>query len=235
MRLDIGYARELDVENYLRAAHSRNQTELSPVFQVYRARYGWPPRRAEVEYFVEQRLRENGSFVARGIEEVTRRWLPREAEIFHRLREVFGVELRQDRVRAYLTTLDRYSYNAHEGYFFVCSEPRRAMGIILHELFHLYTAQLAREMFAGRSQYHSEAWQTQYNILKESLTALINPIFGDVLDGFEDRGYPQHQALRGAILDWWQRGMSMDEIVDLGASWLEEHPEHVKNARMRLK
>lgn len=100
----------------------------------------------------------------------------------------------------------RRPYSIEERYFYV-SFPRGSAKITcLHELFHFFTH------YSVHTSPQKLGPHISYNDAKESLTALLNELFLEILDGDLDRGYPQHQPVRAKIIEGYRMGYSLADI-----------------------
>jgi hypothetical protein len=121
---------------------------------------------------------------------------------------IFGVKIDYD-ITVCLTLNQRYPYGIEERLFFVPfpKDPSDiSNAVIMHELWHFYTW----EKFNSQIK---EIGDEKYNIIKESLTVLLNIECKHLfLENETDKGYPQHQELRKQIIRWWEEKPSIEHV-----------------------
>lgn len=78
---------------------------------------------------------------------------------------------------------------------------------MMHELWHFYT------WYSFGINEESKIGAEKYNDIKEALTVLLNIECAHLWpEGVEDKGYPQHQELRGEIVKWWQENPDIKDV-----------------------
>jgi hypothetical protein len=122
---------------------------------------------------------------------------------------VFGVSLPHE-VTAYLTINNRCPYSIEDNFFFVTVPAYSSTKTAMHELWHFYT------WYAfGKTLQDGTLDESHYNEIKEALTVLLNIECKELLpEGVEDRGYPQHQALRNKIVTLWKNDKNIKTLWD---------------------
>lgn len=130
------------------------------------------------------------------------KWHSIEQEASTRFDKLFETNGESFSMAAYLSLNERCSYNVVEGYFFLHMFSKDPLTVCLHEIFHLYTHKLIKLDVDSQT----------YNAYKESLTALLNTEFDDLIE-HEDRGYPQHQRLRKYISSKHDKSSSIVELT----------------------
>jgi len=138
-------------------------------------------------------------------ERVAKLWGDVEKEAEKRLGKLFNTSWDPGQVTGYLTLNTRCPYNLAKRYFFINFSNEHPVQVCLHELLHFYTHQLLEESFIPSQTFQS------FNNFKESLTALLNIEFSDILDR-NDQGYPQHQELREHVVEFWQKSKDLRSL-----------------------
>ncbi len=159
-----------------------------------------------VREFVRKYIRENNIDIEKNKNEIENNWNLISGEFNRRAEEIFGIII-EDEVNAYLTITGRHPYNVGNKYFYVSAEKKNVNKNIMHELWHFYTWY--------RFGDFNKVDPVRYNDAKESLTAILNIVFRDLMDGGYDKGYSQHQNLRNIAIDTW------DKTKDIGVVWNE--------------
>jgi hypothetical protein len=151
----------------------------------------------------------NKNYYEKGEVSIFKNWLENNvdsAEIQTDLQGLMGKKFFKD-VNAFITTFHRAPYDVTESFFYLIlrdTNRKRSITNIYHELmhflFHIHYWEICKK--AGLSE-------TQTHDLKESLTALLNPILkrrGLPLDF----GYPNHQEFRASLEKLWNKGENFE-------------------------
>lgn len=200
----IKYDLEKDKENFLNSLRSKNNPTPTTLHKEYFAIYGEDIKEEKVEKFLKEKSEET-HLTEKG-KGITKEWMQVEATFAMRAAKIFGVKIEE--TIAYLTTNQRCTYNLTERYFFVYGESKSPIRNIMHELLHFYTydalyKELAQKGVGGK----------EYNDIKESLTELLNIEFSELMRGFRDEGYPQHQEMRKRIRSLWTESHDVRKVI----------------------
>ena len=206
MKIVFSYSLDKDVENFIKSSQSVNNKNLTKFQEAYIKKFGDDYDPIKVKSFIESYNKENKIDFDVVTAEIEKKWQTIENEFIRRAESVFGPYPFD--VLVYLSTNSRCTYNISQNYFFVFIGGEHTNAIIMHELWHFYTwnmlhADLVKEGISPE----------QYNDIKESLTELLNLECKDLLGGHEDRGYPQHAAMRGLIREIWAKDKDIKNLI----------------------
>ena len=207
MEIIFAYDEDKDIECLLKkgpGSHNQpgNQTKTYKELLDFTSDVG---NTGKVREFVRKYLFENGIDVQISREELQRNWDTVAEEFEKRAERIFGIRI-ADRITAYMTITGRYPYYIEDKakFFYVPAQKTNANATTMHELLHFYTWFKFGE---------SEPVDPQkYNDVKESLTALLNIEFSDLMNGVVDSGYPQHARLREMAADEWERSKDINKV-----------------------
>lgn len=212
-QLQFEYSIEKDVENFLRATESKNNTNYTDLAQQYVRKHSESFNPESVKGFLLSYQKENGLEPKEMKNEMSEQWGEIEDEYVSRTGIIFGISYPVEKVVAYLTTESRCTYNIENRYFFVSMQyPDHSNHICMHELFHFYTWKRFRERLIEVEGFKRKG---QYNDIKESLTELLNIEYSDLLGDISDKGYPQHQELRGVVREVWKETGSIEKVINV--------------------
>lgn len=138
------------------------------------------------------------------IVELQNNWDLISSEYERRAENIFEVNI-PDAIIAYLTITGRHPYSVENKYFYAPANKTNANTTCMHELWHFYT-------WHKFGMQQDLIGQTQYNAIKESLTALLNIECADIMAGEVDNGYPQHQDLRSKVVETWNKTKNIEEV-----------------------
>lgn len=206
MKITFSYSLNKDVENFIKSARSVNNKNFTKLQEVYIEKFGKDFDTAKVKSFIESYNKESKIDFDATIAEIDKKWRTIEGEFIRRAENIFGVY--PSDILAYLSTNSRCTYNTEQNYFFVFIGSTHTNAIIMHELWHFYTGHRLRADLA-KDGISSE----KYNDIKESLTELLNLECKDLLEGHEDKGYPQHVAMRESIRKIWAKDKNLDNLI----------------------
>lgn len=185
------YNKEYD--NFKYSFNSQNNTQPSNRQQLFFEQYQHLDKQ-NVEKFARQYVIDNNIDITKILNSIEKQWREIEGEYNRRAIEIFKIILPQKNITVYLTIHDRCSYNYNNSYFFIHTYLIATDKTIMHELWHFYfhfsVGQDILKKFGGKI----------YNDIKESLTVLLNEVYGDLLAGIKDKGYVQHKKIRAEIL-----------------------------------
>lgn len=207
-RLAFAFDVDKDAENFIRGTKSVNSSVPTKLQAEFIAAHGAAYDEPTVRAFLESHRQKIGFDPDRAIAEAGAKWDAVGAEFFARADRMFSLSAQLAPAVAYLTTNQRCTYDIPAGYFFVHHAAKSTNRTVMHELLHFYTwhALYAELTASGMSA-------AAYNDVKESLTELLNVEFADVMPGVRDEGYPQHAAMRAAILGAWLRSRNVRTTV----------------------
>lgn len=202
MNLIFTYDIEKDAENFAKSFSAINDRKPTALQTLYIEQIGdLDP--AKVPAFLEAQEIDT----AQKLQDIESGWRKIEDSVEERMEKLFDTKLTQD-ITVYLSANSRCTYSVKGNYFFVYMNGRHTGGTIAHELLHFYTwYSLHAELEAGGVS------REKYNDIKESLTELLNTDFADLLPGYIDRGYQQHQAMRGKVRKLREEGKGIKEII----------------------
>jgi hypothetical protein len=205
MKLTFSYDLQKDIENFLKSLKSVNNKEHTKSQEEYIQKYGAEFTAENLRLFIEQKLR--AQKIDERVAEIERGWNIIATDALSRIENIFGIYPFPE-IRVFLTTNNRCTYNIQENYFFVYTESKHPNSTILHELFHFYT------WYAyGKNLIEQGFPRDRYNDIKESLTVILNTDFLDLVGGEIDKGYPQHQEMRGRIELLWKKERKIDVVI----------------------
>ena len=126
------------------------------------------------------------------------------------LETLMGKKFPYKNVKVFITTFHRAPYNFKRGFFYLIwrdLSKGKAIANIYHELmhflFHIYYWDMCKKAGLSEIQTHD---------IKESLTALINPILKQ--RGLPlDFGYPNHQILRANLEKLWSEEKNFESFL----------------------
>lgn len=132
-----------------------------------------------------------------------KKWIERavnSSQIQKDLETLMGKKFPFENVKVFITTFHRAPYNVEQNFFYLIwrdlSKGKAITNIyheLMHFLFHIYYWDMYKKAGLSEIQTHD---------IKESLTALINPILKQ--RGLPlDFGYPNHQILRANLEKLW--------------------------------
>lgn len=209
MHLEFNYSLEEDVKNWIKATKSINNPNPTRMHLRYIEKYGEVFEAAKLSEFIQDYLRKENIRIDERVEDARVAWDGVKVEFLKRADRIFKQTLDVDIVKVFLTTDRRASYNLDGSYFFFSIHAKSSNLTLMHELFHFYTWQV----------FHGEVESEQinkrcYNDVKESLTELLNVECSDLLDGAEDKGYPQHQEMRAFIQKKWLETRDIVQVFE---------------------
>lgn len=213
MLFTFSYDIEKDISNYLITSKSVNNPNPTKAQERYIEKYGSVFEEGKLREFILDQIREYKLDVDLEPERMKQGWEPVREAFVKRSLEMFHLPDSDQVIRVFLTTDQRCSYNIDGRYFFI-SITRSASNqnkTIMHEMLHFLTW----DVFGHRVE-SGEISKGAYNAVKESLTALLNVEFGDLLDGVLDNGYPQHQKIREVIVKAWQKTKDIQKTFEAG-------------------
>lgn len=205
MKIIFVYDEDKDIECLLKkgpGSHNQpgNQTNTYKELLGFTSEIGNIDRERE---FVRKYIFENSINVQGLRGELQRNWDLIAGEFERRAERIFGIGI-ADQITAYMTITGRYPYYIEDKYFYVSAQKKNANATAMHELLHFYTW-----FKFGESE---PADPQKYNDMKESLTALLNIEFPDLMNGAVDSGYPQHARLREMAADEWKKSKDINKV-----------------------
>ncbi|MCC7500272.1 hypothetical protein IT396_00485 [Candidatus Nomurabacteria bacterium] len=215
MKVTFTYDKEKDIWCLLsKGKSSSNSTVATKPYEQLVAEYGENPTSEDTVAFVGAYLGSENINSEEYAALYQKEWEEISPEFIKRAESIFGVSI-PNSITAYLTVNTRCPYSIEKDYFFVSLQNLSTKKTAMHELWHFYT------WYGLGADQEEKLGRQKYNDLKEALTVLLNVECKDLLpEGVEDKGYPQHQELRGKILEYWAKDRNManlwDYLVELG-------------------
>ncbi len=157
--------------------------------------------------FVERYIKDKKLDMNKIREEIEKKWKPIEADFFKRADAIFKTSLPLESITAYLTINDRCSYNFQRNEFFIHTHLPATNKTIMHELWHWYF------YYTKGQDIMSKHGKKIFNMIKESLTVLLNIKFNDLLENVKDIGYPQHAEVREFIANDYQKNNDLYNTI----------------------
>lgn len=155
-----------------------------------------------VAAFCQAYIATNGIDIENIILRFQNAWNPVEKEATKRLAAMFDTGWDPGEVTALLTLNSRCPYNWRVSRFWIGVQSKSPIVLSLHEIQHFYAHNLLETHFTPTGDFPT------FGDFKESLTVLLQPTFGDLLDG-ADTGYFQHQHQREKIMTAWSERPDM--------------------------
>ncbi|MBI2024768.1 MAG: hypothetical protein HYT03_01585 [Candidatus Harrisonbacteria bacterium] len=209
MQLVFYYDLTKDVENFTKSTKSVNRKNYTEFQNLYTKINGENFDVEKIKHFIEEHIKTNKIDVEKEINSIRNKWLKIENVFIERAEKTFGIKYPAGTITVYLTNNERCTYNTQENYFFVKIGSQFSNNIIMHEIFHFYTYYAF-----GKKLLEDGIAKDLYNDIKESLTELLNIEFSDLMGGEIDKGYPQHQEMRGKIKKLWLKDRSIKNLID---------------------
>jgi len=185
---------------------SLNSQHATKQYEGLVAEYGenfTPENAAE---FIDSYISSHGFDVGNYIDTYQKDWDSIAVEFQSRAEALFKTTLPES-ITGYLTINSRCPYSITNNYFFVAMPTPSSRRTAMHELWHFYT------WHAFGVDQEEKLGKQKYNEIKESLTVLLNIECADLLPpGIVDAGYPQHQELRGRIVEFWNSNKDMHAL-----------------------
>ncbi len=207
MKVNFVYNRDRDVWCVLnKGKNSNNSQKSTKQYDQLVAAFGENPTEEEVSVFIDRYVAESDLDVTSQVDKFQADWEKVSEEFHKRAQSLFGTVL-PEVVTAYVTINSRCPYSIKGNYFYVSMSSSRVRAIVMHELWHFYT------WYGLGPEEEVKLGKQKYNNLKESLTVLLNVECGDLFpEGGNDVGYPQHQELRRAILEYWEKEKNLSNL-----------------------
>ncbi|MDP2655261.1 MAG: hypothetical protein Q8P17_01735 [bacterium] len=204
-KLWFAYDLDKDVENFIKGAHSQNNSKPTKLQQTYIDKHGTVYAEDTIRTFLQDYIQTSGFDASATVQRVEREWRKIETVFFERVEKMFGIVYPVPEIGVYISTNSRCAYNIEKGYFFVSSVRSSSSMLLLssnmilmHELLHFYTWQA---FYSRLKQFGVD--DSRYNDVKESLTELLNIEFADLMPEAHDEGYPQHAEMRQVVRKSW--------------------------------
>lgn len=144
-------------------------------------------------------------------------WKAIEVEYFNLLKIIFNKTLKEKEIKGFLTQSGMCPYNPdnNKPFFmvYIFQSIPSAMMNIAHEVMHVYFHWLYGDL-------EKELGEEKFNILKESITILLDLEFKDLLI-VNDRGYDSHKELRELISRVWKTKKSFNDVLTESINYLK--------------
>lgn len=214
MKLRFEYSKEKDVWCLLNKGKSSiNSPMATKTYEKLVEFAGENPDEIRTSEFIDIYLKENNLDISDFIENTEKDFQEISDEFIKRAEDIFSLTLERD-IKVFVTINNRCPYNIKENWFFISVSKENPLSTIMHELWHFYTW----EKFG--QEYLNKIGSEKYNIIKESLTVILNLEFSDLLPE-KDFGYPNHQELREKISIWWQENKNIDYVFTSSLKFLD--------------
>lgn len=215
MNLKFEYNKDKDIWCLLNKGKSSINSQLpTKTYEKLIEFAGENPNEVKTSEFIEIYLKENNLDILNFIENTKKDFEKISGEFINRAEDIFGLNLEKE-IKVFVTINERCPYNTKENWFLVSVSKENPVSTIVHELWHFYTW----EKFGD--EYLNKIGSEKYNIIKESITVILNLEFGDMLPE-KDFGYPNHQELREKISLWWQEKKDIKYVFDKSVDWLSD-------------
>jgi len=214
MKLRFEYNKERDIWCLLNKGKSSINSSLpTGVYEKLVKFSGENPDEIKTSEFIDIYLKENNLDVSNFIENTEKDFKEISGKFMKRAEDIFGLNLEKE-IKVFVTINERCPYNIKENWFFVSISKENPVSTIMHELWHFYTWEKFGE------EYLNKIGSEKYNIIKESLTVILNLEFGDLLP-VKDFGYLNHQELREKITSWWQEKADVEYVFNKSIKFLD--------------
>lgn len=206
MKVKFKYKKEKDIWciiNYGKTSFNSKQTTI--IYQKIIEKFGEDINENKISDFIDEYLNENCISVEKFIKDHQDDW-DSIADIYHkRAEQIFGIKLEHD-IDVFFSINNRCPYSIENNLFFVSLSPFPSRVIVMHELWHFYT------WYKFGYKWEKVLNRQKYNDIKEAFTVLLNIEYNDLLNGLQDKGYPQHKELREQIIDLWNIDKDVDKL-----------------------
>ncbi len=210
MKLVFSYNLDKDVGNVIKSTEAVNNKTHTKFENSYIQKYGEVFTVKNIKEFIEDNIKNKSLEAESELVSIRERWHEVENVFVARAEKIFGIKYPHSIVTVYLSHNERCTYNIEKDYFFVKIRSRSSNRTIMHELFHFYTYHAFGEKLLAEGFS-----KNLYNDIKESLTELLNVEFADLMNGEVDKGYTQHQAMRGEIKNLWLQHKNLKEVIEI--------------------
>lgn len=202
---------EKEIENYFKVMQSINDPNMQPkiYYQIKEIKLD-PESKKEVSNYFKDLASKKAKIIKTKLEIYKKDWRKIEKEFFARTDKFFETKTTMGNLTAYLTFTDRCGYNIEDEYFFLTMDRDNSNAGIIHEVLHFYTHKLIQPIFDnGNIDY------AKFNAFKETLTFVINYIYGDLLDGFCEKGYKIHRKVIKYLESKYKIGVKAEDLADI--------------------
>lgn len=207
MQVNFTYNKDKDIWCLINKGKSSNNSQ-NPTRQYKQLvdKYGENPTVENTADFIDEYISENNIDIQKRVADFQKDWENVSVDFQKRAEGIFGTSL-PNNVTTYLTINDRCPYSIQDNFFYASIQSTRATRTVMHELWHFYT------WYGLGIDQEEKIGKQKYNDLKEALTVLLNVECEDLLpSGVIDTGYPQHQEIRGKILEYWKRDRNIKNL-----------------------
>ena len=208
LKVNFIYDLDKDVDNFLRATQSVNNSAPTKLQRLYIEKHDSIYGRETVRAFIETYIRDNHLNIPETAAAIEKGWRSMEEAFISKTEGPFGLTYPIESITAYLSTNSRCTYNIQDNYFFVFINAKSPNAYIMHELLHFYTWYAFHDELMKRG-----IDEKRYNDIKESLTELLNIEYVDLMNGVTDDGYPQHAEMRQKVRELWLTTKNLRRVV----------------------
>jgi hypothetical protein len=207
MRIEFVYNINKEFQNFKNSFKSINHPDQSPRQKEFFSLFS-ELTEENSRKFVEGYLERNKIDMVAKIKNIEGNWRPVEKNFFEKAEKIFRKKMSMEKIMAWLTIHDRCSYNFERNEFFIHLNVPAANKTIMHELWHFYFYHTVGKKILA------ELGRQIFNDIKEALTVLLNIEFSDILNGVEDKGYPQHAELRKQIVKLYKENNDIYKTIE---------------------
>lgn len=208
MKIAFSYSLQEDAANILRGLKSINNPNPSQVEALYLAHAEGHINKRTTMLFIQEYIRSHSIDMRLEIARISDSWTHIHEPFLRRTKALFKCNYPPKTICARLTIDTRCTYSIDKNYFYVSVNSKHPSLLVMHELFHFYTWH-ALNKYSPAILLH-----LRYNDLKESLTELLNIVFGDLMNGGSDSGYAQHHQLRVLIRHLWYKHQDFYHVIN---------------------
>ncbi len=225
-KVTFSYDRHKDVWSWVRIAQDRDESwgtnwrkenQHIPDFlldKILKASKEDAIRMVEKHFSTSEYQQYKESIMSAEIDSLTNIWQTKEKEFFKILENISQKPIYQNVFPCYFTTgfMCPYKTNEKPNWFMVSIWKGIPFWIttICHEILHL------QFIYYWRDEITAKIGKEKFEILKESLTFLLDEDEFDNIILSEDKGYPNHQALRKELSEFWQKNKNFNGLVEFG-------------------
>lgn len=210
MKLIFKYELDKELDNLKRGLASKNHPGELPELVLEMKEKGIDlDNDDECLAFFQEKLKDSEIDPDKRIESCNERWSSIAQEAERRFKELFQTEDELGEITAYLSVNRRCGYDIENKYFFVSFFKSNTNSTAIHELLHFYTFKYLLPIFMER-----KITRNDYGDFKEALTFLMNEKFSDLLEGYEDTGYPKQAELREFLIKKWSEDKDIYKLTE---------------------
>jgi hypothetical protein len=193
------YNLEEDMNNHKVIAFFGLSKNTKPINDLYQRKYGVKITDENLKKFITWFIKKYNIELQATISSFDNKWQVINDTYHTRMKNIFGMTLPMEQIKAFLTTNNRCSYSLEENIFFIFALSETSNRVIAHELFHFYTYHKFREEFYKLDAVRDK--KTAY-LLKESMIEILDLECSDLLES-SNKVYPGQEDLRIFVRKLW--------------------------------